>query len=174
MNGSLAVEAHGTIDYERGGDETYDVDVDARGLMLDERVSQALDGPSRELFNSLVAEGSADLAVAIKRKKGEAPGPRVDITVDLGGVSLWPQQFPLDFADARGPARHHGRGPDQDREGHGAAAGRDSLDLGDRPGGARRDPAFSRHEPSRSSRSTGPSRRRSPASRRERRERSRS
>ena len=102
MNGSLAVEAHGTIDYEHGGDETYDVDVDARGLMLDERVSQALEGPSRELFNSLVAEGSADLAVAIKRKKGEEPGPRVDITVDLGGVSLWPQQFPVDFADARG------------------------------------------------------------------------
>src|SRR5262249_1776983 len=94
--------AHGTIDYERGGDETYDVDVDARGLKLDERVSQALQGSSRDLFNSLDAEGTTDLAVAIKRQKGEPPGPRVDITIDLGGVSLWPQQFPVEFADARG------------------------------------------------------------------------
>jgi hypothetical protein len=102
MNGSLAVEAHGTINYERGGDETYDVDVDARGLRMDGRISEALQGPSRELFNSLDADGGADLAVAIKRQKGEPPGARVDITVDLGGVGLRPRTLPIEFADARG------------------------------------------------------------------------
>src|SRR6185503_5519215 len=67
MNGPLAVEARGRIDYAHAGDETYDVDVDAHGLRLDQRVSEALSGGSRDLFNSLDAEGSVDLTVAVKR-----------------------------------------------------------------------------------------------------------
>jgi hypothetical protein len=102
MNGSLAVEARGRINYEKSGDETYDVDVTARGLRLDERVGAALQGSSRDLFNSLDAEGSADLAVAVKRQKGEPPGPRVDITVDLQGVGFRSRSFPIDLADTRG------------------------------------------------------------------------
>jgi hypothetical protein len=102
MNGSLSVEARGRIEYERSGDETYDVDVDAHGLKLDDRVAQALAGGSRDLFNSLDAQGSVDVVVGVKRKRGEPPGPRVDVGLDLQGVALRPRQFPLDFVDARG------------------------------------------------------------------------
>ncbi len=102
LNGTLLVEARGKIDYEHYGDEAYDVDISALGLKLDDRVSAALHGDGKKLFNDLDADGMVNLAVAVKRKKSEPPGARLEVIVEPQGMSAQPRSFPLPFEDARG------------------------------------------------------------------------
>lgn len=101
-NGPLQVEARGEIDYEFADDEQYDVDVKAYDLPLDDRVGLAIAGPGQELYKSLDADGSVDLRIAVKRKKPEPVGARVEIAAIFDGVSLSPEPFPLDVDDVRG------------------------------------------------------------------------
>lgn len=103
--GPLVVEANGEIGYEFADDETYDVDVVARGLALDGKVAAALAGEGRDLYESLDADGRADLKIAVRRAKGEPPGPRVSVTAELAGVRLRPREFPLDVDDVQGIVR---------------------------------------------------------------------
>ncbi len=101
-NGPLQVEARGEIDYEFADNEQYDVDVKAYDLPLDDRVGLAIGGPGRVLYQSLDAAGSVDLRIAVKRKKPEPVGARVEIAAIFDGVSLFPDPFPLDIDDIRG------------------------------------------------------------------------
>jgi hypothetical protein len=101
-NGPLQVEARGEIDYEFADEEQYDVDVRAFDLPLDARVGEAIAGPGRDLYQSLDAAGSVDLRVAVRRKKPEPRGARVEITAFFDGVALRPAPFPLEVDDVRG------------------------------------------------------------------------
>lgn len=100
--GRTHVEASGYIDYEFADDEAYDIDVLARDLVMDAKIAEALAGPGRELYESLDIEGRADLSIAVKRKKGEPPGPRVTIVATPRAARLAPRAFPLEVNDVHG------------------------------------------------------------------------
>lgn len=101
-HGPAFVEARGVIGYERADDETYDVDIVAQGIPIDDALNEALEDEGRALLSSLDAEGVVDLLIGVKRTRRDPPGAPIIADVDLRGVRLRPKQFPLLADDARG------------------------------------------------------------------------
>ena len=126
----------------------------ARGLRLDENVSAALKGSARELFNSLDADGSRGPRGRHQAQKGEPPGPRVDITVDLQGRRHRARSLPARPRRRAWSGRHHRCGTDQDREGDGASGEAARSRSGYHSGRPRRRRTSRSTSTSRSSRST--------------------
>ena len=101
-HGPAFIEARGVIGYERADDETYDVDIVAQGIPIDDALNDALEEEGRDLLSALDAEGVVDLLIGVKRTRRDPPGAPIIADVDLRGVRLRPKQFPLLADDARG------------------------------------------------------------------------
>jgi len=91
----------GTVDNVSSKTPDVDLTVTARKMPLDKTLADALDAPSRRAFETLHPTGVAETVTAYL-KQSEGKELTYDITANLKGVSIRPDDFPYTITDAAG------------------------------------------------------------------------
>ena len=91
----------GTVDNVSSKTPELDLTVTARKMPLDKVLADALDAPSRRAFETLHPTGVAETVTAYLR---QSAGKKLtyDVTANLKGVSIRPDDFPYTITDAAG------------------------------------------------------------------------
>lgn len=101
-DGSLTLQARGTVDYSRAGNETYQAHVWVSGLEPDEDLFAAFDDETARILRDLEMQGSVDVQVIAERKRTDPIAVAPEIVIELNGLRLRPKVFPFLLEDARG------------------------------------------------------------------------
>ena len=100
-SGTMSLVARGNVNYAVEGQESWTALVKARGLTVDDALLAAIPKDVQNGIRSLGIEGQVDLQLSTAHRVGEEEHPP-SITIDLKGLSVRPEEFPLRFEDLRG------------------------------------------------------------------------